>query len=62
MRALTGHPGIFTALGGEGVRVARRIPGAWLVVEESDQIGLAVPLLLLDSLSAEINLKYAATT
>jgi hypothetical protein len=62
MRALTGHPGIFTTLGGEGVRVARRIPGAWLVVEESDQIGLAVPLLLLDSLSAEINLKYAATT
>lgn len=62
MRALTGHPGIFTTLGGEGIRVARRIPGAWLVVEESDQIGLAVPLLLLDSLSAEINLNYAATT
>jgi hypothetical protein len=58
MQPLTGHPGIFTSPGFAGERVARRIPSAWLVVEESDQIGLRIPLALLEALSAEINLQY----
>jgi hypothetical protein len=56
MNPLAGHPGIFTSPGVEGERIARRIPSAWLVVEESDQIGLKIPLALLETLSAEINL------
>jgi hypothetical protein len=58
MKTLAGHPGVFTSPGIEGERLARRIPSAWLVVEESDQIGLKIPLALLESLSAEINLQY----
>lgn len=38
MKPLPGHPGIFQAPGSEGERVARRIPGVWLVVEENDEI------------------------
>jgi hypothetical protein len=57
-KPLAGHPGIFTTPGIEGQRIARRIPSAWLVVEESDQIGLTIPLALLEALSAEINLKH----
>jgi len=56
MKPLAGHPGIFQAPGSEGERVARRIPGAWLVVEENDGIGLQVPLNLLESLRATIHL------
>ncbi len=48
MKRLAGYPGIFEAPGGEGERVARRIPGAWLVVEEEDGVGLGVPVELLD--------------
>lgn len=58
MKPLAGHPGIFTTPGVEGERVARRIPGAWLVVEESDRIGLKIPLALLEALHPEINLQY----
>lgn len=58
MKPLAGHTGIFTTPGIQGERVARRIPGAWLVVEESDHIGLKIPLALLEALNAEINLKY----
>ena len=54
MRPLAGHPGIYEAPGSEGKRAARRIPGAWLVVEEEDNIGLRVPLELLESLRATI--------
>jgi hypothetical protein len=33
---------------------ARRIPGAWLVVEEEDRIGFRVPVELLEDLRATI--------
>jgi hypothetical protein len=56
MKPLAGHPGIFLAPGAEGERVARRIPGAWLVVEENDEIGLRVPLALLGALRARVDL------
>jgi hypothetical protein len=56
MRALAGHPGIFEAPGGEGELAARRIPGAWLVVEEVDGIGLRVPVELLEHLRATVHL------
>lgn len=56
MKPLAGYPGIFEAPGCEGTRVARRIPGAWLVVEENDEIGVRVPVELLDDLQATINL------
>lgn len=56
MRPLAGHPGIFYAPGCEGETAARRIPGAWLVVEEEDRIGLKVPVELLESLRATIRL------
>jgi hypothetical protein len=56
MKSLTGHPGIFEAPGSGGEMVARRIPGAWLVVEESDGIGIHVPLELLKRLRATIHL------
>lgn len=54
MKPLAGHSGIFEAPGSEGELVARRIPGAWLVVEEEDGIGLGVPVELLDDLQATI--------
>jgi hypothetical protein len=56
MQPLAGHPGIFEAPGAEGERAARRIPGAWLVVEEEDRIGLRVPVELLEHLRATIHL------
>jgi hypothetical protein len=56
MKPLAGHPGIYTTPGVEGQCVARRIPSAWLVVEESGQIGLKIPLALLQALTAEIGL------
>jgi hypothetical protein len=57
-KPLAGHPGIFATPGIEGQRIARRIPNAWLVVETSDRIGLRIPLALLETLTAEINLKH----
>jgi hypothetical protein len=59
MTPLAGHPGIFVAPGPEGERAARRTPDAWLVVEEEDEIGLKVPVELLDSLHATIRLGIA---
>ena len=56
MKPLAGHPGIFEAPGAEGELAARRIPGAWLVVEEEDRIGLGVPVELLEDLRATVNL------
>ncbi len=56
MTRVPGHPGIFEAPGAEGRRVARRIPSAWLVVEEEDKIGLDVPIHLLEYLHASLRL------
>jgi hypothetical protein len=53
MKPLAGHPGIFEAPDSQEM-AARRIPGAWLVVEENDGIGLRVPAELLKSLRATI--------
>lgn len=56
MKPLAGHPGIFEAPGSEGEIAARPITGAWLVVEEQDDIDLKVPVELLKSLQATIRL------
>lgn len=55
MKPLAGHPGIFAAPDSQEM-AARRIPGAWLVVEENDGTGLRVPVELLESLRATIRL------
>jgi hypothetical protein len=55
MKPIVGHPGIYEAPGFEGEIVARRIPGAWLVVEEGGGIGLGIPIELLESLRVTIN-------
>lgn len=56
MKPLAGHPGIFEAPGSEGEMAARRIPGAWLVVEEEDDIGLNAPVELLEHLHVTMHL------
>jgi hypothetical protein len=56
MKPLAGHLGIFEAPGNGNEMAARRIPGAWLVVEENDGIGLQVPLVLLSVLYARVDL------
>lgn len=56
MKPLAGHAGIFEAPGDGNEMAARRIPGAWLVVEENDEIGLRVPVELLEHLRATIHL------
>ncbi len=56
MQPLAGHSGIFEAQGASGRMAARRVPGAWLVVEEEDGIGLRLPVELLDDLRATIHL------
>lgn len=56
MKRLPGRPGMYEAPGAEGRRVARRIRGAWLIVEESDGLGTQVPADLLEQLSATIRL------
>lgn len=53
MKPLAGHPSIFEA---PPSRFARRIHGAWLVVEEEDNIGPRVPVGLLERLHATIRL------
>jgi hypothetical protein len=53
LTALPGHPGIFEAPGSEGELVARRIPHAWLVVEEGGT-GIAEALILLAHLRATV--------
>jgi hypothetical protein len=49
MKPLPGHPSIFEA---PPHRFARRIRGAWLVVQEEDNIGPSVPVELLERLRA----------
>lgn len=53
-RPLPGHPGVFEALGGNQyeVAIARRIPGAWLVVGEGHTI--AQRLSILEHLRARV--------
>ena len=51
MRAVANSPGVFRALGSNGAMVARRVPGAWLVV--SGGSGEAQRLMLLEDLRAK---------
>jgi hypothetical protein len=56
MKAVPGHPGIFQAQGssGEGQLLGRRLPDAWLVVEEGGST-LKERLALLEHLRAKVN-------
>jgi hypothetical protein len=54
MKPFAGHPGFFEAPSIDGQMVARRIRGAWLVVGEANEIGLAVPLEILEQLRARV--------
>jgi hypothetical protein len=54
MRPLAGHPSVFEA---PPDLFARRIRGAWLVVQEEDNIGPRVPVELLEHLHATIRLR-----
>jgi hypothetical protein len=54
MKPLAGHPSVFAA---PPNRFARRVRGAWLVVEEEDNIGPSVPLKLLERLHATVDPK-----
>lgn len=56
MKPAAGHPGIFEAPGSSGNIAVRRIPGAWLAVEEADEVGLRVPIELLEQLQATVHL------
>jgi hypothetical protein len=61
MTPLAGHPGVFEVPGSEvsglaAWMVARRIPGAWLVVTEETPNGRVVPVELLENLQATIHL------
>jgi hypothetical protein len=56
MQPLAGHHGVFVTLGENGEIVARRIRGAWLVVEEDGYGGRRVPLELLYDLQTKIEL------
>jgi hypothetical protein len=53
MKPLAGHPSVFEAPSGI---FARRIRGAWLVVEDEDNIGPRVPVELLEHLLATVHL------
>jgi hypothetical protein len=52
-KPMPGHPGAFEAAGWTGL-VARRIPGAWIVVEGGS--GLQQRLTVLEHLRASIHL------
>ncbi len=54
MKQLAKHPGVFQAPGVEGETVARRLPGAWLVIAKGK--GLPQRLTLLEHLRATIHL------
>lgn len=54
MKPLSGHQGVFQALGSEGEMVARRISGAWLVVAKGK--GVQQRLTLLEHLRARVHL------
>lgn len=53
MKPLAGHPSVFEA---PSHLYARRIPGAWLVVDDEDDIGPSVPVELLEHLRATVHL------
>jgi hypothetical protein len=53
MKPLAGHPSVFEA---PPDTFARRISGAWLVVEEEDDIGPSVPVELLEDVHATVHL------
>lgn len=57
LKAVLGHPGVFQAQGesGEGQMLARRIPKAWLVVEEGGS-SFEERLALLDHLRATVDI------
>jgi hypothetical protein len=52
MKPLASHPGIFET---PPDRFARRIGGAWLVVQEEDNIGPSIPIELLEHLHATVH-------
>jgi hypothetical protein len=54
MQPLVGHSGVFIGPGPESGELARRIPGAWLVVADGED--LAQRLVLLEHLQAKVNL------
>jgi hypothetical protein len=54
LRALSGHPGVFTSPGIEGEMLARHISGAWLVVAKGK--GVQQRATLLERLSATVHL------
>jgi hypothetical protein len=54
MQPLSGHPGIFQGPGVEGETIARRLPGAWLVVAKGQ--GLRQRLTLLEHLHVTMHL------
>lgn len=54
IRPLPGHSGIFLGAGAEGKELARRIPGAWLLVTQGKD--LAQRLALLEHLRATVHL------
>jgi hypothetical protein len=54
MQPLAGHPGISEV---PPDRYVRRIHGAWLVVQEEDNIGPSVPVELLEHLRATVHLQ-----
>jgi hypothetical protein len=54
MESLTGHPGVFQTVVAGGDAVARRIPGAWIVVAKGK--GLSQRLTLLEHLRAAVRL------
>lgn len=56
MRPIAGQSGIFESPGVGGERVARRIAGAWIIVEEEDGIGLSVPLDILKHIRASVHI------
>jgi hypothetical protein len=62
MAELNGYAGVFLARGWNGPIVARRIPGAWVVVEGSkeEEAPITSAVRLLEALQARVNLPAAA--
>ena len=54
MKPVAGRRGVFDALGSNGPMVARRVPGAWLVVSNGE--GETQRLILLEHVNAQIRL------
>jgi hypothetical protein len=53
MQPLAGHPGVFRGPGVEGETIARRIPGAWLLVAKGK--GLQQRLLVLSHIHVSVH-------